>query len=120
LRIYKEEVIKKIESIKPFDATIVKLLENSGAILLGKVNTDEFTQGSSCENSAIQLTRNPWNFNKVPGGSSGGSASSVAKYLGLFSIGTDTGGSIRQPANFCGVTGLKVSYGRVSRYGIIS
>ncbi len=104
----------------PYDATVAELLEKSGAILLGKVNTDEFTQGSSCENSALQLTRNPWNDSKVPGGSSGGSAASIAKYLGLFSIGTDTGGSIRQPANFCGVTGLKVSYGRVSRSGIIS
>ena len=106
--------------ISPYDATVAEKLEKSGAILLGKVNTDEFTQGSSCENSALQLTRNPWNAKKVPGGSSGGSAASVAKYLGLFSIGTDTGGSIRQPANFCGVTGLKVSYGRVSRSGIIS
>ncbi len=104
----------------PYDATVAEVLENAGAILLGKVNTDEFTQGSSCENSALQLTRNPWNLDKVPGGSSGGSAASIAKYLGLFSIGTDTGGSIRQPANFCGVTGLKVSYGRVSRSGIIS
>ncbi len=104
----------------PYNATVSELLEKSGAILLGKVNTDEFTQGSSCENSALQLTKNPWNSEKVPGGSSGGSAASIAKYLGLFSIGTDTGGSIRQPANFCGVTGLKVSYGRVSRSGIIS
>ncbi|HID92053.1 TPA: Asp-tRNA(Asn)/Glu-tRNA(Gln) amidotransferase subunit GatA, partial [Candidatus Peregrinibacteria bacterium] len=106
--------------VSPYDATVTELLEKSGAILLGKVNTDEFTQGSSCENSALKLTKNPWNIAKVPGGSSGGSAASVAKHLGLFSIGTDTGGSIRQPANFCGVTGLKVSYGRVSRSGIIS
>ncbi len=106
--------------IAPHDATVAKKLEDSGAILLGKVNTDEFTMGSSCENSAIQKTVNPWNYSKVPGGSSGGGSSSVAKYLGLFSIGTDTGGSIRQPANFCGISGLKVSYGRVSRSGIIS
>lgn len=112
------KILENYES--PYNATVADLLEKSGAILLGKVNTDEFTQGSSCENSALQLTRNPWNDAKVPGGSSGGSAASIAKYLGLFSIGTDTGGSIRQPANFCGVTGLKVSYGRVSRSGVIS
>ncbi len=106
--------------VAPYDATVAEALEQSGAILLGKVNTDEFTMGSSCENSALQVTKNPWNTQKVPGGSSGGSAASVAKYFGLFSIGTDTGGSIRQPSNFCGVTGLKVSYGRVSRYGVIS
>lgn len=104
----------------PFDATIVEKLEKAGAILIGKVNLDEFTMGSSNENSAIKITKNPIDNTKVAGGSSGGSAASVKKGMGLFSIGTDTGGSIRQPANFCGVTGLKVSYGRVSRYGIIS
>ncbi len=106
--------------IAPYSATVAQKLKNSGAILLGKVNTDEFTMGSSCENSALKSTKNPWNTTKVPGGSSGGSAAAVAKFFGYFSIGTDTGGSIRQPANFCGITGLKVSYGRVSRSGIIS
>lgn len=104
----------------PYDATVTTRLKESGAILLGKVNTDEFTMGSSCETSQIKDTKNPWNTNHVPGGSSGGGAAAVAKYFGLFSIGTDTGGSIRQPANFCGITGLKVSYGRVPRHGIIS
>jgi aspartyl-tRNA(Asn)/glutamyl-tRNA(Gln) amidotransferase subunit A len=104
----------------PYDATVYEKLRDAGAILLGKVNTDEFTMGSSCETSQIVQTKNPWNTKKVPGGSSGGSAAAVAKGFGYFSIGTDTGGSIRQPANFCGITGLKVSYGRVSRSGIIS
>ena len=104
----------------PFDAPVSSRLEKSGAILLGKVNTDEFTMGSSCENSAIKSTVNPWDTSRVPGGSSGGSAAAIAAGFGLFSIGSDTGGSIRQPANFCGVTGLKVSYGRVPRSGIIS
>lgn len=112
---------KMLENYKPpHNATVAQKLKDSGAILLGKVNTDEFTMGSSCENSALQQTKNPWNTDHVPGGSSGGGAAAAAKYFGLFSIGTDTGGSIRQPANFCGVTGLKVSYGRVSRSGIIS
>lgn len=106
--------------VSPYTATVAQKLQEAGAIMLGKVNTDEFAMGSSCENSAIQSTKNPWNTKKVPGGSSGGGAAAVAKFFGYFSIGTDTGGSIRQPANFCGITGLKVSYGRVSRSGVIA
>ena len=106
--------------VSPYTATVAQKLEEAGAILLGKVNTDEFAMGSSCENSAIVQTKNPWNTEKVPGGSSGGGAAAVAKFFGYFSIGTDTGGSIRQPANFCGIAGLKVSYGRVSRSGVIA
>ncbi|MCT4592330.1 MAG: Asp-tRNA(Asn)/Glu-tRNA(Gln) amidotransferase subunit GatA [Candidatus Gracilibacteria bacterium] len=106
--------------ISPYDSVVWERLEKAGAIVLGKVNTDEFTMGSSTENSALKSTRNPWNKNHVPGGSSGGSACSVASNQCVFSIGTDTGGSIRQPANFCGCVGLKPTYGRVPRYGVIS